>query len=743
MSQSPAALGEVLNTAAGFYFSGNLEQASSLVSQVLQVDPGNADALNLAWTIAWQSNRKSEAVALLERAVAARPDNAESIYNLGVCYEELGQLEPALKCYERAAQACPNLFPAHFKKGFLLAEFKRTDEAIAAYERAADLNPSAAIVYNNLGGVYSQVGKYQQAKELLQHALALDENYAEALGNLGGVLSMTGDMDSAIDLIQQAIAQKPDSFAAYKTLGDVFSKLRQHREAVCAYENAIALKPAFYEAYLGVAANYICMGNSAQAMPALARAQGLEPRRLAPVVGSCMACLPGHFASAEEIQTARRRYGVSLDDLEACLSLKDTEAIDDAARAIESVPPFYLACQGQDDRELQQKYGSIVSKIMAARYPQWSTPLSMPPVEPGTRLRVGIASSFFYAHPDWKLLMNGWVEALDRKSFKLFGYKTGGIRDGITDRAMEKFDSFFETQNFEELCQRMRADNLHVLIFPAAGTDPFTYKLAALRLAPVQCASWGHPDTSGLPTVDYFLTSDLMEPENAQQYYTEKLIRLPNLSTYYIPPELMPESEKLESYGLRKDAVRYLCLQSHHKYLPQHDMIYPAIAARVPDAQFLFVENPDGADAKLRQRLKQAFTAGGLDYDRYVTFLPRLTNAEYRGLCMLGDVFLDTLEWSGCTTTLEAVEQKVVPVTMPGKFMRGRHTSAILQMMDLTETIASSLDDYIDIAVRLGSDRAWRHEIAEKIGRRNYLLYRDPEVLVALEDFLKCCCQVG
>ena len=118
----------------------------------------------------------------------------------------------------------------------------------------------------------------------------------------------------------------------------------------------------------------------------------------------------------------------------------------------------------------------------------------------------------------------------------------------------------------------------HVLIYPGILMDMMSFQLAAQRLAPVQCNSWGHPETSGLPTLDYFLSSDLMEPPDATEHYTEQLVRLPNLSVYYEPVATEAVALTRHELGLHADAPMFWCGQSLYKYLPQFDDVYPRIA---------------------------------------------------------------------------------------------------------------------------------------------------------------------
>src|SRR5262249_50844727 len=118
-------------------------------------------------------------------------------------------------------------------------------------------------------------------------------------------------------------------------------------------------------------------------------------------------------------------------------------------------------------------------------------------------------------------------------------------------------------------------DAPHVLIYPEVGMDPVAVLLAAQRLAPTQCNSWGHPETSGFPTIDYFLSIDLMAPPDVQEYYRGELVRLPILSAYLDP--LAPPAISLDrsELGLRETAVVYWCGQSLYKYLPQFDQVFP------------------------------------------------------------------------------------------------------------------------------------------------------------------------
>jgi predicted O-linked N-acetylglucosamine transferase (SPINDLY family) len=331
------------------------------------------------------------------------------------------------------------------------------------------------------------------------------------------------------------------------------------------------------------------------------------------------------------------------------------------------------------------------------------------------------------------------VENLDTKRFTLYGYYTGKTKDRATETARKSFVRFVEDiYSFEDLCTIIREDDLHVLIYPEIGMDPITARLAALWLAPVQCTSWGHPDTSGLPTIDYYLSSDLMEPPDADEHYAEELIRLPNLSIYYTPLDVPSAEVNRDTFGLRPTSTLYLCCQSLFKYLPHYDEVYPRIAQQVPDSQFLFISHSRSRwiTEQTRSRIQQKFDDYNLNSHDYVLFLSHLDPEQYDAINRLADVYLDSIGWSGCNSTFEALACDLPVVTLPGDLMRGRHSSAILTMIGVTETIASDLDEYVSLAVKLGLDTEWRRHISDRISKNKHRAYYDKTCIAALEDFL-------
>lgn len=326
---------------------------------------------------------------------------------------------------------------------------------------------------------------------------------------------------------------------------------------------------------------------------------------------------------------------------------------------------------------------------------------------------------------------------MDRKRFRIFGYHIGTYQDAETDIAAAICDRFVRVLTVKDCRREILADAPHVLIYPGQLMENISIQLAAQRLAPVQCNSWGHPTTSGMPTLDYFLSSDLMEPSAAEQHYSERLVRLPNLSTYYEPIKTDTITMTREELGLRSDATVFWSGQSLFKYLPQFDHVFPRIANEALNCQFVFIKHFSPKITELfQERLNRAFAAFGREASNHCVLLPRLKIGQFVGAIGQCDVFLDSILWSGGNSTLESLPHNIPIVTMLGPFMRGRHSAAILQMMGIEETIAGTIDDYISIAGRLANHPDERHAIGQKIAERKQRIYRDRECILALERFL-------
>lgn len=713
---------------------GRLDSAFFLIDSALAVAPNYAEALYYRGIVLGALNRQLEALGYFDQALAIRPDFADALNDRGNALIALNRQLEALTCYDRALAIKPKYTEALYNRGYVLSALGHQQDALASYDQALSVNPDFAEALHNRANSLIALNRTQEALTNYDRALAIKPDYAEALYNRGNALFTLKRPQEALASYDRALAVKPNYAEVLNSRGDVLRSIEAWQQALESYERALAILPNYADALTGRGRVLRAMNRWQESLQSYTQALAVKPDHAEARFGQCMAELPVLYTDEPEIAVRRAAYKQRLGKL--CEDVDRGAVLGDLAAAVGTSQPFLLAYQGRNDRELQAQYGALVCQIMAERYSPAT--LALPP-GPNDPVRLGIVSGHFCGHSVWKIPIKGWLSQLDRRRFRVIGYFTGNRSDAATNEAIGMCDRFVQgPRSLESWRQMILSDAPHVLLYPEIGMDPQSAALAALRLAAVQCISLGHPDTTGMPTVDYFLSSDLMEPSDGQDHYTEKLIRLPNLSIYYEPVVTETVSLTRTDVGLRPTSTVFWCGQSLYKYLPQFDQVFARIAKESGDCQFVFIQYPRGTQvtALFKRRLEQAFAAVELLADNYCTWLPQLNQHQFVAAIGLCDIVLDSIGWSGHNSTLEGLAHDLPIVTMPGPLMRGRHTTAILKMMGVTDTIAETIDNYVSTAVRLARDAPWRSAVKEKIAASKHRVYRDKACITALEEFL-------
>ncbi|MEM6752528.1 MAG: tetratricopeptide repeat protein [Cyanobacteria bacterium P01_C01_bin.38] len=742
---------------------GKDSDAENFLKTALQYQPNFAQALFSLGNLRQAQGKLNEAVENYQQALALQPE-AVAIYNcLGRTLQQQGKLEQAEMFYNKALEIQSNsvelkanlgnilnlqeklspeeaTYYANLNLQFGLGRQKAEDFKTAElyYQQAIALQPDLVKAHHKLGDVLQKQGKLDIAFKSYEQAIKIDPNHANGYDELGNILQQKGKYREAVGAYKKALEIQPDFVASHNNLGSILRKLNQFDAAIESFKEAIKLQPNIDGVHYNLGLLYKEQNKLELAIGAFKKALEVSPKFAPAKLGICISQLPIIYSTVDEIESRRNKYKSHLQKLAQTVQLASKQERAKSVEAVGALQPFYLTYQGLNDRDLQRTYGTMICKIMSSRYPQYSKSLPLPKLEQNQKIRIGIVSRFFYSHSNWKIPIKGWVENLDKSEFELFGYYTGSKKDEHTVSAANVFDKFVQgNRSIERWCETIAEDKLHILIFPEFGMDPTTINLGCLRLAPIQMTSWGHPETSGLPTIDYYLSSDLMESENAQENYTEKLVRLPNLSIHYTPLAIEPTAVSKTDIGLKDSEILFWCCQSLYKYLPNHDDVFPRIAIELSNAKFVFIQHESKDIIEVfQQRLNRAFEQFGLNYQDYCLFLPRMRPQKFAGVSAIADVFLDSIGWSGCNSTLESVAHNLPIVTLPGDLMRGRHSMAILKMMGIEETIAFNKEEYVQIAVRLGKYSQYRQHISEQVAQNKHKLYADLKPVRALEAFL-------
>jgi predicted O-linked N-acetylglucosamine transferase (SPINDLY family) len=712
------------------------EEALKSLDRALKLRPGYAAALFNRGDALRALGRREEAVESYGRAAAADPRNAGALINLGCVLAELGRREEALGSFDRALAAEPNRAEAHFNRGNALAALGRHEEAIASFDRAIEANPAYVEATLNRGNALVALKRTEEALESYDRALAAQPEHVEALINRANASLELRRWDEALAVFDRALQARPGAAAAHSGRGNALYALNRMAEAAAAFKRAAEIDPGDSAALSGLGVALADQGLRAQALDCYRRAIALDPANAEARWRLCLHTIPILPEAGEDVAASRRDFARELDELGGWLAAHPPGE----RELVGNVQPFYLAYQEAENRELLSRYGALCADLMRDWRGRQGLQAAAPrPPGGGGPIRVGVVSAHFLDHSVWNAVVKGWFEHFNRGRVALHAFHLGPRTDFETVLAQERAEGF--TQGLKtprQWVDAIAAAAPDVLIYPEIGMDPMAVKLASQRLAPVQATCWGHPETSGLPTIDYYISADGMEPPGAEAYYSEKLVRLPRLGCCYARLAAEGRAPDLAALRVAADVPLLLCAGMPFKYAPERDGALVEIAKRLKRCQFVFFV--DGKRRELSDRLKErlaaAFARAGLDFGAFAVFVPWQSRAEFHGLMKRADVFLDTIGFSGFNTAVQAVECGLPIVAWEGKFLRGRFASAILRRIGLGELATDSEAAYVELAARLAADAAYNRATRARIEAGRGVLFDDVETVKALEEFL-------
>lgn len=540
-----------------------------------------------------------------------------------------------------------------------------------------------------------------------------------------------GEARSALESLAQAVAAGPSRARTWKAIGELYAAHWKFTESDRALEQATQLDrddPGTQSLRAVVKQE---LGETAGAASVLEAARSRFPDDLRIAVGERL-LLPQVYESVADVQRWRQRYSQGMASLTA-----ETERWLPRASQVFDLERnnFLLAYQGEDDRELQRQYSAFLARLAKASAPELTAGASRRPTG-SRRLRVGFAGSIFRDCTAGRYFER-WITGLDPARFERVVYHTAPVSDAFTQRIAQSCERFVAlNEGTRRAAQTLLADELDVLIHPEVGMSSMTYVLAALRLAPVQCAGWGHPVTTGSAAIDYYFTCGEMEPPGAEDHYVERLIRLPGLGVDYAMPE-PPATATREKLRLPAEGRLYVCAQSLFKIHPEMDALFADIVRADASASLVFFQATARATTEqFAARLQKALASRGVAPRGQVKFLPRFAGPHFRGVLAMADVVLDTGRWSGGNTSLDAFASGAPVVALPGRFMRGRQTASMLSAMDLGNLVASSAEDYVRIALDVARDRERNARLRREIVARRGALFDQHGAVSAFENAL-------
>jgi protein O-GlcNAc transferase len=660
--------------------AGDLPAAESHCRQVLRADPSHAEALHLLGGLAYQSGHLDAAAQLVRQAIARSPTNAAWHADLGLILAALGRLIDAAASYDQAVRLRPEFAEAHAVLGHTLTQigrlddavhhcreavrlrpdlpaghnnlgnallrFGRTDEAAVCYERALQQMPNVAEAHNNLGLVRQAQGRPDDATVSYRRAIQIRPSYADAHYNLGNVLKVQGNFDAAVASFREALRHRPGYGEALNNLGSLLKDHGRLADAIDSFRQALLQMPDSAEVYSNLGAALVEQGEVDAAMDCYQRALQLRPD---------LAGVHSNF-----LLTLHYQPGVTL-------------------------------------RELSEAHAEYERRHAAPLRATWRPHENTR--EPERRLRLGFVSPDLRRHATSNFVIS-FLENLDHGQAEAICYNDWPTPDAVTARfraASAEWRDVFGWAD-DRLAEQIRRDRIDVLFDLAGHTAHNRLLVFARKRAPIQVTWCGYSDTTGLRAIDYILADRLLIPPEAEPYYSERPLLMPEGFLCYTLPGDAPPISPLPA--LRRGHVTFGSFNNPAKIGPSVVAVWSEILRRLP-ASRLVLQYRVMDDATVSGRMAALFGGHGIDAGR-VELRGRAPDllAMYHDI----DIALDPFPYTGCTTTAEALWMGVPVVTLPGEAFIGRHSLSHLSNVGLTESIAESAADYVERAIRLAGD---------------------------------------
>ena len=680
----------------------------------------------------YQKKKYEKAKVLFEKVLISIPKHFPSIFLLGTLSSQIKDYQSAKKLLLKAIKINPDYAEAHNNLGNVYQELNNNLKAIICFQKAINIKPNFLIAYYNLANSFKVSIKYDDAIYNYQKVLNINPNHIDSINNLGNTYLKIKEYDKAIFCYQKIIKIEPNLSDSYNNLGSVLFKIKKYKDAIYYYQKAITIKPNYAIAYFNLANVFYNLGKTRDANECLQKALKIEPTNLS-FCWLSLNNLPIIYNDFEEINFYNKNFQKKINSINNLIDQNITYSKKLIINALQSSTNFYLHYQGLNISMLQFQYAKIIENLTKKIYPE----LQEKKIKQNKtkKIKVGFISSFLRNHTIFKLFKN-WIIKLDINNFEKFAYYTENKFDENTKFIIKNVDDFFSDENIDNLIKKISKDNLDVIIYLDIGMNPINQILSSLKLAPIQCNTFGHPITSGFKHIDYFFTTQLAETEVSQSHYSEKLIFLPNIGIDYDKIDLSNIKQPILSK--KTDKVIYLNLQSLFKLLPQDDDIYYKIIDKNPNSIFWFI---GGSNESITSKFKERMLKKSNNYEKLIeknfVFHPQYKFNKFLGLIEQSDIILDSISWSGGNTSLEALSLNKPIVTLPSNFMRGRYTYNMLKIIGSDETIAYSKKQYIEIALKLANDMDFRNFIISKIIKNKNKLFNDNKPIKFIENFLK------
>jgi predicted O-linked N-acetylglucosamine transferase (SPINDLY family) len=417
-------------------------------------------------------------------------------------------------------------------------------------------------------------------------------------------------------------------------------------------------------------------------------------------------------------------------------------------------PAFGLTYHASNNSAMFGLLAQFYTRLCSLRFNSTALLLNANSKLKNTPLRIGFISRTFYNHSICRISL-GLIEQLYKyDDIDIYIYSTTSQnQDKFSQRIYNSSTKYTQISsiNFIESVETIRHDNLDALVILDPCTDIYTYCIGLYRCAPLQLTTWGHPETSGSPNIDYYITSKYFEKQTDNIYY-EKPYIMNSLSFYYYnlqntygfdPIEMFNNTSQItlrQGFSLPENGHIYGILSTPFKFHPSFDKIIDTILLQDTNGYVVILINHIDFLNKIIERFNKTINKAHINR---IIALPYQTEMyAYEKLILSCDVILDTFPFGGCITTFDAFSCNKCVITLPGDKLCGRFTQGLYNRMtsNFEDLIKTDENKYIEAALKVATYPPFRRTLEKRIADNKHKLYEDKASIEEWYQFFKTHC---
>jgi predicted O-linked N-acetylglucosamine transferase (SPINDLY family) len=713
--------------AVQFLNNNQLQESEKTLQKIIKSNVKHVDVHFLMGNVLGMQQKYQEALSHFQAALKLDPKRPDIYLNLGTTFDELKIHTEAIKAFKKslAIDSKNALTWLALGKAYFSAE--QNDSALESFNQSLALNPQDARTWYNLGTVQDKFELYDAAIASYDKALELQANLPEALMNKGNTLFKKQVFEEALSAFEQAITLNKDLVGAYAGKVQVYKTLNRLDDAYRSCIEGLEINPQHIELLNKLGLIFVDFYRYEEGVKAFDQVLKIEPKnaRVRMQRGEALAMLDRHeeaLAEYHHVYKLNPQLETFMENfVHTKMLLYDWAELDKHLSMMKKIValPESIGVPFISLSTLDIEHQYLVAKQASAQFRIGRKALTVNPIRSNRKIRIGYISADFRTHPVARLTAE-LFELHNRDVFEVFGFSVKGTHadDPFRQRLMNAFDEFIDLEGmtFEDFYLRVLSYNIDILIDLGGHTGDSALAMLNMRLAPIQISYIGHPGTSGASFIDYTIGDRVLIPQESQQYYSEKILYMPNCFQVNDSKREVPQDTfTKEDFDLPTDQFVFCCFNNNYKINPTMFDSWSRILKRVPHSILWLL----GGNPTTQHNLIKEAKARGIDPSRLI-FASWVSYDQYLARFRAADLFLDTLPFNAGTTASDCLWAGLPVLTTLGDAFAGRMAGSLLMAMQLPELVANTLEEYENKAVELAQDPSRIKALKETIEKNRF-----------------------